>query len=152
MTSGGSGVIKSPNYHHKYTTNITCEWTIWGRSKLSRILLTFDVFGIEGNPLESWTCYPHLKNFVINAWGYISLLLNLKCCESCSQGYKLSTISDHPEIGCGNAVLKIYTTRSGMPTYEICGENRSMENFQIISQTNVLRLKFDKILHWFKHS
>lgn len=68
-----------------------------------------------------------------------------------NQCYKLSMTFDYPEIGCGNAVLKIYTTRGGMPTYEMCGENRSMENFQIISQTNVLRLKFDNVLQLFGH-
>ncbi|ESO02461.1 hypothetical protein HELRODRAFT_161732 [Helobdella robusta] len=112
ITNIGGGVINSPNYPHKYTTNKTCEWIVYGRSKANKILLTFDIFSIEGNPNEK-------KSFKSNQT-------------------KLSV-----EIGCGNAVLKIYSTsRSNMPAYELCGDNDTIDNLQIITKSNVLRLKF----------
>lgn len=47
-------------------------------------------------------------------------------------------------VGCGNCVLKIYTNTSGLPAYELCGENKSYvgRSGTILSQDNMLRLKF----------
>jgi len=44
-------------------------------------------------------------------------------------------------VGCGNCVLKIYTSMAGLPAYELCGENKSYSGMTIMSQGNVLRLK-----------
>lgn len=49
ITSGGGGIIKSPNYPRKYLINSTCEWNIQARYPQGRILLEFPVFSIEGN-------------------------------------------------------------------------------------------------------
>jgi len=46
------------------------------------------------------------------------------------------------EVGCGNCVLKIYTNKSGLPEYELCGENKSYSGMTIISQGNYMRLKY----------
>ena len=45
-------------------------------------------------------------------------------------------------VGCGNCVLKIYTNTSGLPAYELCGENKSYIGMTILSQGNLLRLKY----------
>jgi len=47
-------------------------------------------------------------------------------------------------VGCGNCVLKIYTNTSGLPAYELCGENKSYvgRSGTIVSQDNMLRLKY----------
>ena len=49
------------------------------------------------------------------------------------------------EIGCGNAVLKIYTHKLGIgnPAHQLCGsENKSIHSLIVISQENVLRLRW----------
>jgi len=49
------------------------------------------------------------------------------------------------EIGCGNAVLKIYTLRpekTGVPTHEFCGDNKSIIAKNYFSQTNYMRIRF----------
>jgi len=45
-------------------------------------------------------------------------------------------------VGCGNCVLKIYTSNTGLPAYELCGENKSYPGMTILSQTNSMRLKY----------
>ena len=52
ITSGSgltSGHIDSPNYPHKYLINSSCEWLITAANRNSRILLTFDIFTMEGS-------------------------------------------------------------------------------------------------------
>ena len=46
------------------------------------------------------------------------------------------------DVGCGNCVLKIYTNKSGLPAYELCGENKLYSGKTIISQGNYMRLKY----------
>jgi len=50
--------------------------------------------------------------------------------------------------GCGNCVLKIYTNNSGLPAYELCGENKSYAGMTILSQGNLMRLKYDSLSYW----
>jgi len=49
---------------------------------------------------------------------------------------------DDTGVGCGNCVLKIYTNNSGLPAYELCGENKSYSGMTILSQGNSMRLKY----------
>ncbi|ELU17589.1 hypothetical protein CAPTEDRAFT_178835 [Capitella teleta] len=53
-TDGGGGIIRHPTAPNKYDKNRTCEYFIIGH-QYSRILLTFDVFSMEGQ-LESQGC------------------------------------------------------------------------------------------------
>jgi len=45
-------------------------------------------------------------------------------------------------VGCGNCVLKIYTNNSGLPAYELCGENKTYIGKTILSQGDSMRLKY----------
>jgi len=47
-------------------------------------------------------------------------------------------------VGCGNCVLKIYTSSSavGLPKYELCGENKSFAGKTILSDGNSMRIKY----------
>jgi len=49
-------------------------------------------------------------------------------------------------VGCGNCVLNIYTNKSGLPAYELCGENKSYSGMTILSQDNLMRLKYAILL------
>ena len=49
ITTGVTGHVDSPNYPHKYLINSTCEWLVTARHPHSRLLLTFDVFSMEGD-------------------------------------------------------------------------------------------------------
>ncbi len=49
ISRGIGGVIRSPNYPHKYLKNKSCEWDIHTSSPLSRILLQFPIFEMEGS-------------------------------------------------------------------------------------------------------
>ena len=49
ISRGIGGVIRSPNYPHKYLKNKSCEWDIYTRSPQSRILLQFPIFEMEGS-------------------------------------------------------------------------------------------------------
>ena len=42
------------------------------------------------------------------------------------------------EDGCGNAVLRIYSNKSTMPTYELCGITKDR---QIVTAGNSVRFK-----------
>jgi hypothetical protein len=55
---------------------------------------------------------------------------------------KFEMEGDPEKAGCGNTVLKIYTNNTGLPTYELCGNNQSYHGMTIISQGSLLRLKF----------
>jgi len=49
ITTGVAGHVDSPNYPHKYLINSTCEWLITAPRAHSRLLLTFEVFSMEGD-------------------------------------------------------------------------------------------------------
>jgi len=44
----------------------------------------------------------------------------------------------HSEVGCGNAVLRIYSNKSTLPTYELCGITKDKE---IVTAGNSVRFK-----------
>lgn len=54
ITGEPGGVIESPNYPYKYSTNGTFDWYIYSRRKDGAIMLIFDKFEIEGNP-DGWS-------------------------------------------------------------------------------------------------
>ena len=48
ITSGGSGIIKPPNYPLKYQTRTVCDWYIYRSNPLAQIKIKFEDFDIEG--------------------------------------------------------------------------------------------------------
>jgi len=49
------------------------------------------------------------------------------------------------ETGCGNAVLRIYSNKSTLPTYELCGI-RPTNNKEIVTAGNSVRFKYSLLI------
>ena len=50
----------------------------------------------------------------------------------------------YTEVGCGNAVLRIYSNRSTMSAYELCGVVSDQQ--EIVTASNSVRFKYDRSL------
>ncbi|KAI0208229.1 hypothetical protein LSAT2_007101 [Lamellibrachia satsuma] len=48
LTTGGGGLIHTPNYPVRYPINLSCEWHIYAKQPFARILLQFPTFLVEG--------------------------------------------------------------------------------------------------------
>jgi len=44
-------------------------------------------------------------------------------------------------VGCGNAVLRIYSNKSTMPSHELCGKFAEKDDKEIVTATNSVRFK-----------
>jgi len=53
--TGVTGHLESPNYPHKYLINSTCEWLVTAQNRNSRLLLTLEVFSMEGGNTSKQT-------------------------------------------------------------------------------------------------
>jgi len=57
ITTGVTGHVDSPNYPHKYLINSTCEWLVTAPNPHSQLLLTFEVFSMEGDTDSQYRSY-----------------------------------------------------------------------------------------------
>jgi len=48
LTTGGGGLIHTPNYPMRYPINLSCEWHIYAKQPFAHILLQFPTFSVEG--------------------------------------------------------------------------------------------------------
>jgi len=57
----------------------------------------------------------------------------------------MACCSEPDDIGCGNAVLRIYSNKSTMPSYELCG----ISDKEIVTAGNSVRFKSVDLFDFF---
>ena len=60
-------MILSPNFPRKYLLNTSCDWWIYARSPMNRIMIQFMVFELEGTQTGTFS-YGLTP---VNIWGHL---------------------------------------------------------------------------------